>query len=54
MEFDVRKVDSSVIAAAIDIAFKFNVTQSTMHIFLHCLNEKVSHLLQPTTNSPGA
>ena len=26
MEFDVRKVDSAVIAAAIDIAFKFNVT----------------------------
>ena len=26
MEFDIRKVDSSVIAAAIDIAFKFNVT----------------------------
>ena len=28
MEFDIRKVDSSVIAAAIDIAFKFNVTVS--------------------------
>ena len=26
MEFDIRKVDSSVIANAIDIAFKFNVT----------------------------
>lgn len=26
MEFDIRKVDSSVIAAAIDIAFKFDVT----------------------------
>ena len=26
MEFDIRKVDSSVIAAAIHIAFKFNVT----------------------------
>lgn len=26
MEFDIRKVDSSVMAAAIDIAFKFNVT----------------------------
>lgn len=26
MEFDIRKVDSSVIAVAIDIAFKFDVT----------------------------
>lgn len=26
MEFDIRKVDSSVVAAAIDIAFKCNVT----------------------------